>query len=255
MQRNQIRKIMQNFKEKVVAVTGASAGIGKVIAIKLAKNGVKVVLGARNTEQLKNVLEEIKNNGGEAVFVKTDVNNKADLVQLVNVAVTQYGKLDVIINNAGVARLNRIDELDIDGWEEMIDINIKGTLYGIAAAIPVFKKQGSGHIINIISTSGIKIAPTQGVYAGTKNAVRTIAEAFRQESDGSIRITGISPGFIKTDFAVKSVNTEEMKTAASMVVEELAISPEAIANAVIYAISQPKDIEIGDIIIRPSKQN
>ncbi|PNW27270.1 oxidoreductase [Formosa algae] len=246
---------MQNFKEKVVAVTGASAGIGKVIAIKLAKNGVKVVLGARNTEQLKNVLEEIKNNGGEAVFVKTDVNNKADLVQLVNVAVTQYGKLDVIINNAGVARLNRIDELDIDGWEEMIDINIKGTLYGIAAAIPVFKKQGSGHIINIISTSGIKIAPTQGVYAGTKNAVRTIAEAFRQESDGSIRITGISPGFIKTDFAVKSVNTEEMKTAASMVVEELAISPEAIANAVIYAISQPKDIEIGDIIIRPSKQN
>jgi NADP-dependent 3-hydroxy acid dehydrogenase YdfG len=177
------------------------------------------------------------------------------LVQFVNLAVTQYGKLDVIVNNAGVARISRIDEVDTDGWDEMIDINIKGTLYGMAAAIPVFKQQQSGHIVNIISTSGLKIVPTQGVYAGTKNALRTIAEAFRQESDGSIRITGISPGYIKTDFAVRSVNTEEMKTAASKAVGELAISPEAIANAVIYAISQPKDVEVGDIVIRPSKQN
>ena len=246
---------MQSLKEKVVAVTGASTGIGKAIAIKLAENGVKVILGARNTEQLEKVVQEITSNGGEAVFIKTDVSNKADLVQFVNLAVTQYGKLDVIVNNAGVARISRIDELDTDGWDEMIDINIKGTLYGMAAAIPVFKQQQSGHIVNIISTSGLKIVPTQGVYAGTKNALRTIAEAFRQESDGSIRITGISPGYIKTDFAVKSVNTEEMKTATSKAVGELAISPEAIANAVIYAISQPKDVEVGDIVIRPSKQN
>jgi len=246
---------MENLKEKVVAITGASAGIGKTIAIKLVENGVKVVLGARNTEILEKVVEEIKGNGGEAIFVKTDVSNKTDLVQLVNVAVAQYGKLDVIVNNAGVARLSRIDELDTDGWDEMIDSNIKGTLYGMAAAIPVFKKQQSGHIINIISTSGIKIVPNQGVYAGTKNAVRTITEAFRQESDGSIRITGVSPGYIKTDFAVKSVNTDDMKTAASNAVAALAISPEAIANAVIYAISQPKDVEVGDIVIRPSKQN
>jgi NADP-dependent 3-hydroxy acid dehydrogenase YdfG len=246
---------MQNLKEKVVAVTGASAGIGKAIAIKLTENGAKVVLGARNTEQLEKVVEEIKSNGGEAVCAKTDVSNKTDLVRLINIAVSQYGKLDVIVNNAGVARISRIDELDIDGWDEMIDTNLKGTLYGMAAAIPVFKKQQSGHIVNIISTSGIKIVPTQGVYAGTKNAVRTITEAFRQESDGSIRITGISPGFIKTDFAVKSVSTEDMKTAASIAIDELAISPEAIANAVIYAISQPKDVEIGDIVIRPSKQN
>lgn len=246
---------MQNLKEKVVAITGASVGIGKTIAIKLAENGVKVVLGARNVKQLEKVVEDIKNNGGEAIFVKTDVSNKTDLVQLVSVAITQYGKLDVIVNNAGVARLSRIDELDTDGWDEMVDSNIKGTLYGMAAAIPVFKKQQSGHIVNIISTSGIKIVPTQGVYAGTKNAVRTITEAFRQESDGTIRITGISPGYIRTDFAVKSVNTEEMKTVASKAVEALAISPEAIANAVIYAISQPKDVEVGDIVIRPAKQN
>lgn len=246
---------MENLKGKVVAITGASAGIGKAIGIRLAENGVKVVLGARNTDQLKKVIEEIKSNGGEAVFSTTDVRNKSDLVQLVNVAVTQYGKLDVIVNNAGVSHISRIDELNIDGWDEMIDSNIKGVLYGMAAAIPVFKKQQSGHIVNIISTSGIKIIPTQGVYAGTKNAVRTISEAFRQESDGNIRITGISPGFIKTDFAVKSVASEAMKTAASAAVDELAISPEAIADAVIYAISQPKDVEIGDIVIRPSKQN
>jgi len=246
---------MENLKDKVAVVTGASSGIGKAIAIELAKNGVKVVLGARRTEQLERIVEEIKKNAGEAAFAKTDVSKRSDLVELVNLAVEKYGKLDIIVNNAGIARISRIDELDIDGWDEMIDSNIKGVLYGIAAAIPVFKQQQSGHIVNIISTSGIKIVPTQGVYAGTKNAVRTIAEAFRQESDGSIRITGISPGYIKTDFAVKSVKTEEMKTAVAGSVEQMGISPEAVAGAVIYAVSQPGDVEIGDIVIRPSKQN
>ena len=246
---------MEILTGKIIAVTGASGGIGKAVAIKLGGMGAKLVLGARNTEQLEKVVEEIRGNGGEAVFAKTDVSSKGDLVQLVNVAVRQYGRLDVMVNNAGVAHLSRIDELDTDGWDEMIDSNLKGVLYGMAAAIPVFEKQQSGHIINIISTSGIKIVPTQGVYAATKNAVRTITEAFRQESDGTIRITGISPGFIKTDFAVKSVNTEERRTAASKAVEQMAISPEAIANAVIYAISQPKDVEVGDIVIRPSRQN
>jgi NADP-dependent 3-hydroxy acid dehydrogenase YdfG len=248
-------QMMQNLEGKVVAVTGAGAGIGKAIAIELAKQGVKVVLGTRSAEQLASVIAEIENNGGKATGGQTDVSNKNDMVMLVNLAVETYGKLDVIVNNAGVARISRIDNLDIEGWENMIDINIKGVLYGMAAAIPVFKQQGSGHIVNIISTSGIKIVPTQGVYAGTKNAVRTIAEAFRQESDGSIRITGISPGYIKTDFAVKSVNTGEMKTAASEAVERMGISPVAVANAVIYAISQPKDVEIGDIVIRPAKQD
>ncbi|MBT1702542.1 SDR family oxidoreductase [Chryseosolibacter indicus] len=246
---------MQSIKGKVVAITGASSGIGKVTAIELAQHGAKVVLGARRTEQLEMTVEEIRNNGGEAVFSKTDVSNKTDLVRLVNLAVEKFQKLDVIINNAGVARLSRIDNLDVDGWDEMIDINIKGVLYGMAAAIPVFKHQQSGHIVNIISTSGIKISPTQGVYAGTKNAVRTIAEAFRQESDGSIRITGISPGYIKTDFAVKSVKTEAMKTSIAQVVEQMAIDPKAVANAVIYAISQPNDVEVGDIVIRPARQD
>jgi NADP-dependent 3-hydroxy acid dehydrogenase YdfG len=245
---------MQNIKGKVVAITGASSGIGKAIAIELAKNGAKVVLGARRSEELERLVEEINSTGGMAICTKIDVNNKADLVQLVNTAVEQYGKLDVIINNAGVSQLSRIEELDIEGWEEMIDINLKGVLYGMAAAIPVFKRQQSGHIVNIISTAGLSIVPTMGVYAGTKNAIRTIAEAFRQESDGNIRITGISPGFVKTDFA-DNIKNEEMKTAIQKRMEEIAISPVAIANAVIYAVSQPDDVEIGDIVIRPSKQN
>ncbi|MDQ0636861.1 NADP-dependent 3-hydroxy acid dehydrogenase YdfG [Pedobacter sp. W3I1] len=245
---------MQNIKGKVVAITGTSSGIGKAIAIELAKNGAKVVLGARRTAQLQQLVEEIKSEGGEATFAQIDVKNKADLVRLVNTAVEEYGKLDVIVNNAGVSQLSRIDELDIDGWEEMIDINLKGVLYGMAAAIPIFKQQQSGHIVNIISTSGIKIVPMQGVYAGTKNAIRTIAEAFRQESDGNIRITGISPGIVRTDFA-DNIKNEEMKTAVQKGMKQIAIDPIAIANAVIYAISQPNDVEIGDIVIRPSKQN
>lgn len=245
---------MQNIKGKIVAITGASSGMGKAIAIELAKNGAKVVLGARRTEQLLQIVDEIKSKGGEAAFAQIDVKNKADLVRLVNEAVEQYGKLDVIVNNAGVSQLSRIDELDIEGWEEMIDVNLKGVLYGMAAAIPVFKQQQSGHIVNIISTSGIKIVPMQGVYAGTKNAIRTIAEAFRLESDGNIRITGISPGLVKTDFA-NNIKNEEMKTAVQKGMEQIAIDPIAIANAVIYAVSQPMDVEIGDIVIRPSKQN
>ncbi|WP_256010273.1 SDR family oxidoreductase [Desertivirga xinjiangensis] len=245
---------MQNIEEKVVAITGASSGIGRAIAMELAKNGAKVVLGARRTKHLQQLVEEIKSKGGEATFAQIDVKNKADLVNLVNTAVQRYGKLDVIVNNAGVSQLSRIDELDIDGWEEMIDINLKGVLYGMAAAIPVFKRQQSGHIVNIISTSGIKIVPMQGIYAGTKNAIRTIAEAFRQESDGNIRITGISPGIVKTDFA-NNIKNEEMKTAIQKGMEQIAIDPIPVANAVIYAVSQPEDVEIGDIVIRPAKQN
>ena len=245
---------MQNVTGKVLAITGANSGMGKAVAIELAKHGAKVVLGARRTVELQKVVEEIKSKGGEATFAQIDVRNKADLVRLVNIAVEKYGRLDVIVNNAGVSQLSRIDELDTDGWEEMIDINLKGVLYGMAAAIPVFRQQQSGHIVNIISTSGIKIVPMQGVYAGTKNAIRTIAEAFRQESDGKIRITGISPGFVKTDFA-SHIKNEEMKTAVQNGMEQIAINPIAIANAVIYAIGQPDDVEIGDIVIRPSKQN
>ncbi|RKR05602.1 NADP-dependent 3-hydroxy acid dehydrogenase YdfG [Flavobacterium sp. 90] len=245
---------MKKLIEKVVVITGASSGIGKAIALKLAEHGAKVVLGARNKDKLAELADEIEKTAGEVKYVVIDVKKKEDLDVLIHTAVSFYGRLDVLINNAGMSELSRIDDLDIDGWEEMIDVNIKGVLYGIAAAIPVFKQQKSGHIINIISTSGIKIVPMQGVYAGTKNAVRTITEAFRQESNGEIRITGISPGFVKTDFA-ENIKNDVMKSVIKENMEKMAISPNAVANAVLYAIEQPADVEIGDIVIRPAVQN
>ncbi|QES88938.1 SDR family oxidoreductase [Rhizosphaericola mali] len=246
---------MQNLKGLVVVITGASAGIGETIALELANQKVKVVLGARSADKLAQIVDKITSNGGDAIYFPTDVTKKNEVKNLVNEAVEHYGKLDVVINNAGVAQIGKMEELDVEFWDQMIDINIKGTLYGMAAAIPVFKRQNYGHIINIISTAGIKIVPTQAVYAGTKNAIRTITEAFRQESDGSIKITGISPGFVHTEFGVKSAKTLEMKKLYAAKVEEIAISPKAIADAVIYAISQPKEVEIGDIVIRPAAQN
>jgi len=246
--------IEKKLNGKVVVITGASSGIGEAIALTLAERGAKVVLGSRRKVKLEKLTDRIKKAGGEVEYSVTDVKNKEDLVRIVKIAVTAYGRLDVIINNAGIAQLSRIDELDIEGWEDMIDINLKGVLYGMAAAIPVFKQQKSGHIINIISTSGLNIVPMQGIYAGTKNAVRTIAEAFRQESNGDIRITGISPGFVKTKIA-DNMKNDQMKSIIRENMEKLAISPFAVANAVVYAIEQPQDVEIGDIVIRPAIQN
>ncbi|GAB4022449.1 SDR family oxidoreductase [Spirosoma migulaei] len=239
---------------KVVAITGASSGIGEAIALLLANRGAKVVLGARRSDRLAELEARIRSAGGDAVHVLTDVKQRGDLVHLVDVACERYGKLDVMINNAGMSQLSRIDELDVEGWEEMIDVNLKGVLYGIAAAIPAFQKQGSGHIINIISTSGIKIVPMQGVYAGTKNAVRTISEAMRQESGGRWRVTGISPGFVQTEFA-NTIKDLSMKAAVLDKMGSIAISPDAIARAVAFAIEQPADVELGDMVIRPAIQD
>lgn len=247
--------IMDTLLEgKVVAITGASSGIGAAIARTLAKQGAKIVLGARRKDLLDTLTAEIVQQGGTATYVIVDVTKRADLVTLVQHACDQYGQLDALVNNAGIAELSRIDELDVAGWEAMIDVNLKGVLYGLAAAIPVFRGQGHGHIINIISTAGLKIVPMQGVYAGTKNAVRTIAEAFRQESDGKIRITGISPGVVRTELA-NSIKNPAMKDAISANMEQLAISPDAIAQAVSYALQQPADVEVGDIVIRPAAQH
>jgi NADP-dependent 3-hydroxy acid dehydrogenase YdfG len=239
---------------KVVAVTGASSGIGKAIALVLARQGAKVVLGARRADQLEKIAAEIQTAGGEAISVVTDVSLRTDLLNLVQQSCDHFGRLDVIVNNAGVAPLSRIDAVDVEGWEAMIDINLKGVLYGMAAAIPVFQKQQSGHIVNIISTSGLKISPTMGVYAATKNAVRTLTEAFRQESDGKIRITGISPGVVNSELA-QSIRDSATRDSIQSFMDTMSISPESIAHTVAFAISQPADVEIGDITIRPSVQN
>ncbi|UHG89801.1 SDR family oxidoreductase [Spirosoma oryzicola] len=246
---------MENgIKGKVVAITGASSGIGEATALLLAERGAAVVLGARRADRLAALNAQIKSAGGEVAYVVSDVKRKADLASLVTLACERFGKLDVLINNAGVSQLSRIDELDVEGWEEMIDINLKGVLYGIAAALPVFSQQGSGHIINVISTSGIKIVPMQGVYAATKNAVRTLSEALRQESNGRWRVTGISPGFVRTEFASK-IKNPSMRAAITERSETVAISPDAVARAIAFAIEQPENVDVGDIVVRPSAQD
>ena len=245
---------MPEIREKVVAITGASSGIGAATALLLADRGATVVLGARRTERLEELAEQIHGRGGQATVCGIDVTKREDLKRLVGQAVDEFGRLDVLVGNAGVARVAPMADLDIDDWTSMIDVNLRGVLYGIAAALPVFRRQGHGHLVTTVSTSGLQIVPGQGVYAGTKNAVRTLLEALRQEStDGVLRTTAISPGYVRTelpDYIEDPVALEE----ARRLMEELGIAPEAVAGAIAFAIEQPDDVEIGEMTIRPTIQ-
>lgn len=241
------------IENKVVVITGASSGIGRATARLLARHGAMVVLGARNEKALEAVVDEIVAAGGKATYKTTDVRRRSDLDALVALAVEKGGKLDVIINNAGIGPISRFDALRVDDWDAMIDVNLRGTLYGIAAALPVFARQEFGHVVNIISTAGIKMVPTMGVYAATKNAVRTATEVLRQEAGSSLRVTEISPGMIATNFGDGITDPPTKK----MIEEQLgavAISPDAIARGVLYALEQPPEVDIGSIVIRPTAQ-
>lgn len=239
---------------KVVAITGASSGIGRATAKLLADRGAFVVLGARREEALAAIVDEITAAGGKAVHKATDVRQRSDLEALVALAIEHGGRLDVIVNNAGIGPISRFDALRVEDWDAMIDVNLRGTLYGIAAALPVFQRQQSGHVINIVSTAGIKILPTMGVYAATKNAVRTISEALRQEAGPHLRVTEISPGMISTDFAC-SITDPAVKSAIGERASGVAIPPTSIARGIAYAIEQPADVDIGSIVIRPTAQD
>lgn len=239
---------------KVVAITGASSGIGHATAKLLAERGAFVVLGARREHALAAIVREITATGGKAVYRVTDVRRRRDLEALVETAIEHGGRLDVIVNNAGIGPISRFDALRVEDWDAMIDVNLRGTLYGIAAALPVFKLQQSGHVINIVSTAGIKILPTMGVYAATKNAVRTISEALRQEAGPHLRVTEVSPGMISTDFA-GSITDPAVKQAIAERVSNVAIPPASIARGIAYAIEQPADVDVGSIVIRPTAQD
>lgn len=238
---------------KVVAITGASSGIGRATASLLAGRGANVVLGARREEELARVAHEITAAGGHVVYRATDVTCRSDLDALVALAVERFGRLDVIVNNAGIGPISRFDALRVEDWEAMIDVNLRGTLYGIGAALPVFGRQHSGHVVNVVSTAGLKILPTMGVYAATKNAVRAATEALRQESR-HLRVTEVSPGYVATDFA-SSITDPEVLAHIESRKAAFAIPPEAIARAIAYAIEQPDDVEIGSIVIRPTAQD
>lgn len=239
---------------KVIAITGASSGIGEATALLLAGRGAKVVLGARRADRLEALAARIAKNGGVATSVPTDVKRRQDLDNLVKVACERHGKLDVLINNAGVALISPLDELRVEDWEEMIDVNLRGTLYGIASALPVFRAQGFGHFVNTLSTSGIKIVPIQSVYAGTKNAVRAISEALRQEAGDKLRVTVISPGFVRTELA-DSMKNRDAKAQITESMLKIALAPEAIARAIAFAIEQPADVDVGEIVVRPTAQS
>jgi NADP-dependent 3-hydroxy acid dehydrogenase YdfG len=245
---------MPGIENKVVAITGASSGIGKATALLLAERGAAVVLGARRTERLDDIASGIRDRGGRAVTSATDVTRRADLTRLVDRAVAEFGRLDVLVSNAGISKIGPVADLDVDGWSAMIDVNVRGVLHGIAAALPVFRRQGRGHLVTTVSTAGLKIAPTQAVYAATKNAVRTLLEGLRQEStDGVLRTTSVSPGYVRTELA-DSIDDAAAREQIREGMAAFAIPPEAVARAIAFAIEQPDDVEIGDITIRPTVQ-
>ncbi|SEW02634.1 hypothetical protein SAMN05421841_0691 [Chryseobacterium wanjuense] len=242
-----------NIINKVIVITGASSGLGEATAMHLAERGAKVILGARRTDLLENLVNNISAMGGIADFRQTDVTKKEEVQALVDFAVNNYGKIDVIINNAGIMPIAPISELRTDEWDSMIDINIKGVLYGIAAALPFFQKQKSGHIINLGSVAGIKVfSPGGTVYSGTKFAVRAISDGLRHEVGADIRVTTIEPGAIESELK----NSTKHET-SSVIVNEFykqAIPASSVARAIAYAIEQPADVDINEIVIRPTVQ-
>ncbi|MDA2895221.1 SDR family oxidoreductase [Mycolicibacterium sp. BiH015] len=237
---------------QVVAITGASSGIGEATARLLAARGARVVLGARRADRLDTLADELGT--ADVATVATDVSAAEDSQRLVDTAVERFGRLDVLVANAGISAIGPLAGLDVAGWDAMIDVNLRGVLYGIAAATPVFRRQGRGHFVTTVSTAGLKIVPDMGVYAATKNAVRTVMEALRQEStDGVIRTTSISPGFVNTELD-GSITDPGLRQQIRSSMDAFGLDPVAVARAIAFVIEQPHDVEIGDLTIRPTVQ-
>ena len=244
---------MLGIENKVVAITGASSGIGEATALLLAERGAKVVLGARRTDRLEVLAGRIREAGGEVSYTQTDVSQPDDLVALVALAREKYGRLDVLFSNAGVMPISPLDDLRIDDWESMININLKGVLYGIAAALPVFREQGFGHFINTASTSALKVTPTMAVYSATKMGVRAVSEGLRQEAGEHLRVTIITPGMTRTE-GVGAGTSPEVKAGLEKSRDAFGMGPEAIARAIAFAIEQPDDVDVSEVVIRPTAQ-
>lgn len=241
----------RNISGKVVVITGASSGIGEATARQLSSAGACVVLGARRLDRLTALAEEITAAGGKVAVAQTDVSNFQDVEALVKKAVEVFGRVDVLINNAGIMPNSRLDELRIDDWNRAIDINLKGTLHGIAAALPFMKAQKSGHIINLSSLSGHRVRPTTAVYSATKFAVRAISEGLRMEmTPYNIRSTIISPGPVDTD--LPSSVTSAAVAEQVRKIHEMAIPVETLADTIVFAIGQPETVDINEIIVRPT---
>jgi len=243
-----------NIEGKVVVITGASSGLGEATARRLSEEGATVVLGARRLDRLKTLVSEITGKGGKALAKATDVTQVAEVKALVDAAVKTYGRIDVIINNAGLMPQSPLERLKIDDWDRMIDVNIKGVLYGIAAALPYMKEQKSGHFINVSSVAGHKVRRGGVVYAATKHAVRVISEGLRQEvKPYNIRTTVISPGAVATELP-NSMTEPDLAEGMQKFYEETAIPADSFARAVVFAMSQPEDVDVNEILFRPTRQ-
>ncbi|WP_445149633.1 SDR family oxidoreductase [Baekduia sp. Peel2402] len=241
---------MTDIEGKIIAITGASSGIGEATAELLAARGAKVVLGARREEPLRALAQRI---GPDATYRVTDVRRREDVAALVALARERHGRLDVLVNNAGVGPISRLDALRVSDWEDMIDINLKGVLYGIAAALPVFEEQGSGHVVITSSTAAHRIVPTMAVYAATKTAVNVVAEGLRQEAVPGVRVSVVSPGYVSTNFA-DSVTDPAIRAEIAKGGDDIGIAPAAIARAIAFAVEQPEDVDVGEIVVRPTVQ-
>lgn len=248
---------MSDVKDKVVILTGASSGIGEATATHLADHGAKLVLAARRDERLKEIKKSIEKNGGEAAYKVTDVASREEMEQLGQFALSQYGKIDVMINNAGLMPLSFLEERKIDEWDTMIDVNIKGVLYGIASVLPHMRERNQGHIINVSSVAGHKVNPRSAVYSGTKYAVRAISEGLRQEeveAESNIRSTIISPGMVATELADHISDQNVKESLKESYRSGKAIQPEDIARSIRFAIEQPEEVSLNEIVVRPSSQ-
>lgn len=240
--------------DKIVIITGASSGIGEATAKLLASRGATVALAARRVEKLREIAAAIQANGGKASVHQVDVTDKDQVQKLVEDVVSQHGRLDVIVNNAGLMAIAPLSLRKTEEWDRMIDINIKGLLYGVAAALPVFEKQQSGHFVNIASVAGIKVfSPGGSVYSGTKFAVHAISEGLRHEVGGNIRTTIISPGAVDTELKYGSGHEDSRNALEDLY--KMAIPADSIAQAIAYAIDQPATVDVNEIVIRPTVQD
>jgi len=243
-----------NIKGKVVVITGASSGLGEATARLLSAEGAIVVLGARRVERLKSLADELTAKGGKALAIATDVTHCDQVKRLVDSAVQKFGRINVMINNAGLMPHSPLERLKIDEWNRMIDVNIKGVLYGIAAALPYMKQQKSGHIINVSSVAGHKVTPNGAVYCATKHAVRVISEGLRTEvKPYNIRTTIISPGAVATELP-DSITEPDVADRIHKFYKEVAIPADSFARAVAFAMSQPDDVDVNEILFRPTRQ-
>ena len=244
----------EGIKDKIVVVTGASSGLGEATARLLTAQGATVVLGARRADRLQSLAKDIEARGGMALAVATDVTQPEQVKALVDSAVRTYGRIDVMINNAGLMPQAPLERLKVDEWDRMIDVNIKGVLYGIAAALPHMQRQKAGHFINVSSVAGHRVGPGFAVYAATKYAVRALSEGLRQEvKPYNIRTTVISPGAVATELP-NSVTDPDASKRIRTFYEQVAVSADSFARAVAFAMSQPEDVDINEILYRPTRQ-